>query len=259
MTSASGLSYINGLTYKGAKVIIQSMRSLRHLAWILATLFAAACQTVQPAIEPDGPVRAISDPSQLAVPDTTSPVTNSDFRIAPLDLIEVRVFGVPELEGEYQIDQNGQLKMPLIGIVPAKGFSTFELADALESKLGERYLQDPDVTVILKEAFARKVTVEGAVAKPGIYPIEGELSLLQTIAVSGGLTDTANPKRVAIFRTIEGERSAAVFNLEDIRRGKVEDPKVFGNDVIVVDGSDVKTNYREVLRSIPLFALFFVY
>ena len=139
---------------------------------------------------------------------------------------------------------------------PQKATRHLNSLQCLEEQLTADYLQEADVTVRVLKSLAQQVTVEGAVQDPGLYPLPGRVTLLQTIALSGGLTDDANPKRVVIFRTIEGERHAAGFNLEDIRSGVADDPVVYGNDVVVVDGGNVRSSYREFLRSVPLLTLF---
>ena len=192
----------------------------------------------------------------LSVPDTTALLSVADLRIGPLDKLKVNVFGVEQLTGEYQVDNNGRIRMPLIGEVDVKGFTPTELAEALETKFSERYLNKPEISVLVLESAGDQVTVEGTVAKPGMIPVRGRMSLLQAVALSGGLAEGANPKRVLIFRTIEGQRRAAVFDLVAIRRGRAEDPQVFGNDIVIVDGSATSNTYRELLRSIPLLALF---
>jgi polysaccharide biosynthesis/export protein len=195
----------------------------------------------------------------LAVPDTTSPVQSGDLRIGPMDLLEVSVFGASDLDGAYQVDFEGNLKLPLVGSFKAAGYTASELATYLEGRLSERYLQDPDVTVRISESLDRLVTVDGSVAKPGMYPVLGQLTLLQAIALSGGPTDNADPRRVIIFRQIEGKRTAAGFDLRAIREGKAEDPIVYGNDIVVVDGSEARRRYGDFLRSVPLLALFVLY
>ncbi len=225
----------------------------RLIYGVLAVLCAAllgACQSGG-----GGPARAAS----LPVPDTTSPVQSGDLRIGPMDLLEISVFGAPDLNDAYQVDFEGSLKMPLIGSFKAAGYTASELATYLEGRLSERYLQDPDVTVRITESQDRLVTVDGSVAKPGMYPVEGQLTLLQAIALSGGPTDNANTSRVIIFRQIEGKRNAAGFDLKAIREGKADDPIVYGNDIVVVDGSDARRRYGDFLRSVPLMALFLIY
>jgi len=197
--------------------------------------------------------------ANLAVPDSTSPVQSGDLRIGPMDLLEISVFGAPDLDDAYQVDFEGSLKMPLIGSFKAAGYTATELATYLEGRLSERFLQDPDVTVRITESQDRLVTVDGSVAKPGMYPVRGQLTLLQAIALSGGPTDNANTNRVIIFRQIEGKRNAAGFDLKAIREGKADDPIVYGNDIVVVDGSEARRRYGDFLRSVPLLALFLIY
>ncbi len=202
---------------------------------------------------------AVQTSTALSVPDTTLPIQSGDVRIGPMDLLEISVFGAPDLDDSYQVDFEGKLKLPLVGTIPAAGFTASELATHLERRLGETYLQDPDVTVRVSEASKRFMTVDGSVENPGMYPVEGQLTLLQAIALSGGPSDNANTRRVVVFRQIEGKRHAAGFDLKEIRQGNAEDPIVYANDIIVVDGSEARRTYGEFLRSVPLLALFFIY
>ena len=225
----------------------------RHSLWTLlvAALFALIGCSSNP--EPM--------PSTLAAPEaasTTQQIVFEDLLIAPADMLEISVFGVPELDGRYQVDYLGRIKVPLIGDVNAMGLSTYELSGILEKELGQTYLQDPDVNVVIAESteIQREITVEGSVTRPGIFPIESRLTLLQAIALAGGPSETANPRRVVVFRNIDGQRNAAAFNLLDIREGRAEDPIVFANDIVVMDGSEARRTYGEFIRSIPLLALF---
>jgi polysaccharide export outer membrane protein len=192
----------------------------------------------------------------LAVPDTISSVQSGDMRIGPLDILEMRVFGVPDLNGSYQVDPSGQLKIPLIGQVDARGRTTFELAASIERSLAERFVKNPQVSIRVEQAFNEQLTVEGAVGRPGMYPVTGSMTLLRAIALSGGLSEAADKRRVIIFRQIDGQRKAGAFDLKGIRSGALPDPPVYGNDVIVVDGSGARQTYQEVLRSLPLIGLF---
>lgn len=202
---------------------------------------------------------AVQTTTTLSVPDTTLPIQSGDVRIGPMDLLDISVFGAPDLDNSYQVDFEGKLKLPLIGTIPAAGFTASQLATNLERRLGETYLQDPDVTVRITEASKRFMTVDGSVKNPGMYPVEGQLTLLQAIALSGGPTENANARRVVLFRQIEGKRHAAGFDLKEIRQGNAEDPIVYANDIIVVDGSEARRTYGDFLRSVPLLALFFIY
>jgi len=230
------------------------MTRISGLLGLLVLAFAlAGCQSA------DVSRSAGQTTATLSVPDTTLPIQSGDVRIGPMDLLEISVFGAPDLDDSYQVDFEGKLKLPLIGTIPAAGFTASELATHLERRLGETYLQAPDVTVRVSEASKRFMTVDGSVENPGMYPVEGQLTLLQAIALSGGPSDNANTRRVVVFRQIEGKRHAAGFDLKEIRQGNAEDPIVYANDIIVVDGSEARRTYGEFLRSVPLLALFFIY
>jgi polysaccharide export outer membrane protein len=201
------------------------------------------------------PQASIQSTVGLSIPDTTSLVRSADLRISPLDVVEVRVFGVEQLNGTYQVDPSGDIKVPLVGVVKAQGLTSFDLAADLETRLAA-FVKSPQVSVRVSETLGQAFTVDGAVENPGIYPVRGSMTLLQALAVSGGTSEVADNRRVLVFRTIDGEKRAAAFDLEAIRRGTASDPPVYGNDVIVVDGSGTKASYRELLRAIPVLGLF---
>jgi polysaccharide export outer membrane protein len=183
-------------------------------------------------------------------------VMMADYKLSPGDIINVRVFELETLTGDQTIDVTGRVTFPLIGQISADGRTTSELQGDIAAKLRERYLQSPNVVVSLKAAVPRTVTVDGAVTKPGVYAIAPATTLIQTIALAQGLNTGANAKRVIIFRTIDGTRRAAAFDMTSIRNGTDPDPRIYPSDVVVVDGSVLGENYRLLLRSIPLVGLF---
>lgn len=196
-------------------------------------------------------------PPNFGAPDapTLAPL-ESGYRIAPMDTLSVSVFMMPDLSGDYQVDLTGKISLPLIGEVPAAQRTTAELDSALTEKFGERYLENPDVSVGIKESALRNVTVDGAVERAGAYPVAGPLTLMQAVALAGGTADDANPRRVAVFRQIEGQRQAAAFDLVDIRRGLEEDPAVYSGDIIIVDGSSIKEVHKKIVQSMPVISIF---
>lgn len=195
----------------------------------------------------------------LPIPDSTTSVSRGDLRLGAMDLVRVEVFGVESLDGTYQVSFDGHIKMPLIGDVKAVGLTPSELSILLEAEYGDQYLQDPDVSVSIAESVGRRITLDGSVQRPGLYPVTGSITLLQAIALGGGPADGANPRKVVVFRVIDRERRARAFDLVAIRNGNSADPEIYGNDIIVVDGSNVSETYRTVLRSIPLAALFLAF
>jgi polysaccharide export outer membrane protein len=197
------------------------------------------------------------DVASFGAPDAPSVAAiEEDYKIAPLDTLKVSVFQVPDLSGEFEVDLTGNIAMPLIGNVKAVDKTSRQLQADLAQRLGAKYLQSPQVSVGVKSSTRRSVTLDGSVRQPGMYPVTGSLTLIQAIALARGTDDAANPRRVAVFRQIGGQRMAAAFDLTSIRRGEAEDPKIYSGDIIVVDGSNVKALQREILTALPIFSIF---
>lgn len=193
----------------------------------------------------------------FGVPDAPTVVPlEQNYRIAPLDTLSIRVFKMTDLTGDYEVDLTGKISMPLIGEMSAIDMTTAELDQRLTARLGEKYLENPDVSVGIKSSTRRSVTVDGSVNKSGTFPVHGPTSLIQAIAAAGGTSENANPRRVAIFRQIGGQRQAAAFDLTSIRRGEGPDPQVYAGDIIVVDGSATKAAQRQILNSLPVLSIF---
>jgi polysaccharide export outer membrane protein len=207
------------------------------------------------------PVRVLAEeklPNFLPPPDHSGVALQQEaYRIGPLDKLDISVFQVPELTGSVEVDASGMISLPLVGGVQAGGKTTAELSQSIAGALKAKYLQDPQVTVVVKEAMSQKITVEGAVQQPGVYPIEGRTTLMQAIAMARGPDPQhANEKKVVVFRTVHGQREAAGFNLIDIRKGKADDPQVYGNDIIVLDTTNSRDLFRDFVSAIPVLAIF---
>jgi polysaccharide export outer membrane protein len=99
------------------------------------------------------------------------------------------------------------------------------------------------------------VTVEGAVQHSGQFPVNGPMTLIQAVALANGTRADANERRVAIFRTIEGKRQAAAFDLKDIRDARSPDPAVYAGDIVVVDGSRIKEIEQQLLQGVQIMTL----
>jgi polysaccharide export outer membrane protein len=167
------------------------------------------------------------------------------------------VFGVQELSKDVRVNSNGQISLPLIGAVMAGGRTIPELEAELARKYSDGYLQKPQVSVFVKEFTSQRVTLEGAVAKPGIYPITGKTTLLQAIALAGGVDDkTADLGGIVLMRQVDGKRMAAAYDLRQVRKGLVDDPLIYGDDIIVVEQSASKTALRRFLESVPVLGVF---
>lgn len=228
-------------------------RPLRQLVYIMAIMAAAA--SLSACVGRGGSVPY--DRTDFGVPDVEArPATQSAQIIGPLDKLQITVFQVEALSGEFQVDSGGNISFPLLGVVSARGRTAADLSQHIGQRLGERYLRAPNVQVAITEATDQTITVDGSVRQPGVVVIRGATTLMQAVALARGTSEDANPARVVVFRTINGERMAAAFDLRAIRRAEAIDPPIYGNDIVVVDGNSGRMLYREVVASIPLLGLF---
>lgn len=110
-----------------------------------------------------------------------------NYVIGPEDLLEIEVFGLPELSRTVRVANDGTISLALLGRVQAAGYTTVQLREELESRWGEKYLTNPQVTVFVKDFNAQPVSVIGAVEKPGIYYLSGPRTLIDMLSTAGGL------------------------------------------------------------------------
>lgn len=196
--------------------------------------------------------RAVSVTRALPAPTTTTSTLDfSNYRIGPRDELIVEVFGAPELRREGEVDAAGNLSLPLVGTVVAGGRTPNEVAASIATQLKGRYIRNPQVTVNIKKAVGQTVTVDGAVREPGVYPVAGRMTLQQAIASAKGADDLANLDNVVVFRRVENQQMAALFSLRQIRAGRVTDPQIFGNDIVVV-GENATRRFLRNLSQVPL-------
>lgn len=223
-------------------------------AVLLAVVVLGACAGSGGGAIKAGQAQAVTSTNTLPIPDTTTAtgayVGESDYHIGPLDLLEISVFQVDDLDREVRVNSSGYISLPLIGAVQAGGKTVAQLEADIAAKLAENYLQNPQVSVFVKEFTSQRVTVEGAVKKPGIFPITGRTSLLQAVAMSEGTDPLADESTVMVFRTVNGKRMAAVFDLRQIRGGKIEDPQLYGDDVVVIELSGSKTAITNIANTL---------
>jgi polysaccharide export outer membrane protein len=128
----------------------------------------------------------------------------ADQPVGPEDLLEVSVFEVPELNRTVRVSEKGAISLPLIGEVKVAGLTAREVEIRLREVLAEKYVADPQVTVLVKEFASRKVSVLGAVGKPGVYEMLGPRNLMQVLSQAGGLTPQAGAELFVIRRTRRG-------------------------------------------------------
>ncbi|RXR08497.1 polysaccharide biosynthesis/export family protein [Pseudoxanthomonas composti] len=210
------------------------------LLLVISLLFLTSCSSRPVASDMPPP-----DPLAGVVADT-------DYLISAGDLLTVQVFQIEELERQVRVDNSGRITLPLIGTIKAAGLSEDQLQKQITELYSKTYLQDPQVTVLVDEFTGRRVTVSGAVTKPGLYPVVGsKLTLQQAIAQAEGVSQLASRRNVVVFRQIDGEKKIARFDLPAIEKGEMPDPEIYGGDIVVVYRSDARLLLRTVLELTP--------
>lgn len=221
-----------------------------RIAGLVPVALLAACQ---PQLHPNLPQgRAAYQELQPALS-----AQGSAYLLHSGDVVTVNVFQEPDLKvEEVAIDGSGHLYLPLIGEVQAGGRTQAELSHEIERAYANGYLRSPRVAVIVKQTSSNTVSVEGEVEQPGVYPIQSGATLLTAMALAQSPTRTAKLDQVLVFRTVNGERMGARFDLTDIRSGSTPDPQILPGDVIVVGFSAARGVYRDILDAAPIFNIF---
>ena len=176
-------------------------------------------------------------------------VADADYKITPSDLLEIEVFGVSELKRTVRVNTSGQIAMPLIGTLSVAGLtpSDAEALIALQYS-GKNYLQDPQVSIFVKEFITQRITLDGALNKPGVYPLPGQISLLRALAMAGGGGQLADMENVMLFRmTSDGKSQVEKFDVLKIRKGDAADPMLQNDDVVVVNRENARVTLRDSL------------
>lgn len=233
---------------------------LQRLLLLCLAFGLAACASDNLRDVREGRAKMVTTMEDLPPPDSSSIEGvyqgQPDYRVGPQDQLEIAVYQLPELSRTVRVNTRGYISLPLVGPILVGGKTVTEIETELTEQLSKDFLQDPQVMVFVAEYASQRITIEGAVNRPGIMPLSSRTSLLQAIVMAGGVSETANPRGIIIFRTIKGQRMAAVFDLREIRGGNAPDPQVYGDDLIVVDESGSKSAYKTLIASIPVLGFF---
>ena len=176
-----------------------------------ALLLAAAAAQAQTPVGTSG-----AAPAPTAPRATTAAATTPDYRLVSGDKLRIEVYKDAQLSQSLQIRPDGKITLPLVGDVPAAGRTSVELRDAIAKSLQE-YMTDPTVTVIVTETSPQIIYVTGEVNKPGAYAlVNGQMSIIQAIALAGGLTDFANKKDIQVLRKTATGMEKLRFNYKEV-------------------------------------------
>jgi len=171
-----------------------------------------AQETVNPTVPPVA--QEAAKPAALAA----GPAADGSYVIGASDVITVTVLKEPTLSGSLLVRPDGMITMPLLGDVQASGLTPLHLAEGIAARL-KKYIQDPNVSVILTQINSRKVYLIGEIIKAGPVDITPGMTLLEAIACAGGLTQYANSKKMYILRSEEGKHVRIPVRYKDALKG----------------------------------------
>lgn len=227
-------------------------RTYRILVSLAASICLAGCARSDIPVGAYQPV-AMAEATQPSQPELPT------YRIGALDVLSLKIFQEPDFDLEkLPVDEDGTVFVPLVGRIMAAGMTTSELSAELADRLDEKFLVNPQVAIELEESYSYRVTVEGEVEEPGIFPVRGQMSLLQSVALAGGASEDASLTNVYVMRNIDNQKMIARFDLRDVRTGKMMDPALLPGDTVVVGLASARRVWRELLTVLPSLAGIFI-
>ncbi len=177
-------------------------------------------------------VAACSDPPPSKYP--TEQMHAEDATLGAGDTVEVRVYRQEEMSGPYEVSSEGNFSFPLIGLIVAEGKTPAAVQRDIQERLADGYLNNPSVTVLVKESKSKNISVVGEVSKPVTLPFADGMTLIDAIARAGGFTPMARKNAVTVTRNIEGKKTRYTIPAEDIGKGKANSFFIRPGDVVFV-------------------------
>lgn len=179
-------------------------------------LFAGGCQVTSYS----------AAPVEIPAEDTT---------LGPGDVFEVRVFGEKDLSGKYQIGPDGSIRFPFLGALAIGGREADEVARMISDGLREgNYLLEPQVSVFVEQTNSKRISVLGAVAKPGTFPIVPGMSVINAVSNAGGFTNLASKDDTVVTRRVSNKLERYRIAVSEIARGSSDDFPLRAGDIVFV-------------------------
>jgi len=240
------------------KILIKKL--MKKVITITSTLLLTACSSVStPPTMAETAAAAHSVDALNRAPTATAYATPqavskvayrpvASTAISPQDILDINVFKVPDLSVKgLKVESNGLISLPLVGSVHVAGLSVIQAENTITQRL-KKYMQDPKVSVVRTDnAVIKRVTVEGEVRTPGVFPIKGNLSFLQAIAMAQGITNLGNSKNVLFYR----DGAQHNISLDLVRTGQIPDPMLRGDDRIIVLKDPAKVREKKIIDYLP--------
>ena len=177
----------------------------------------AQAQPARPATAaPQTNARGTTPPAVAAAPGITLP---PEYTIGADDVLSIVFWRDKELSADVTVRPDGKISLPLLNDVQASGFTPSQLKDRIVEE-SKKYVEDPNVTVVVKQIHSRKVFITGEVRKPGPYPLTAPTTVLQMLSIAGGLADFAKSEKIMVVRTENGKPVSYKFNYKEVIEGK---------------------------------------
>ena len=215
-------------------VLSATIVSVTALAAASSTSLAVLAQAPAPVLTANAAASAPATAAAAAVP--VRPATPSGYVIGVDDVLSILFWRDKDLSApEITVRPDGKVTLPLLNDVQAAGLTPEQLRDTVLDA-ARKYVEDPNPTVIVKEIKSRKVFITGQVEKPGPYPLNGTVTVLQLIATAGGLRDFADGKNISVIRVRDGKQSVLEFNYQELlkKRYLSQNIELAPGDTVVV-------------------------
>jgi polysaccharide export outer membrane protein len=196
------------------------MNNLMLWVPVIALIGSGAAQGGQAA--PPKPVAVPATAPRTSAPATTAPAaagsevaTPSDYAIGAGDVLGIVFWREPDMSTEVTVRPDGRISVPLLNDIVVTGLTPDQLRQKLATD-AQRFVQDPNVTVVVKQINSRRVFITGQVAKPGPYPLIASMNVLQLISSAGGLLEYADEKEIVVMRIEDGKTTNYRFNYKEV-------------------------------------------
>ncbi len=193
----------------------------------LALLALGGCRTPKP--NAGGGMMDAADAANVAKPSSST--------LGSGDLLEVRVFQEVELSGVFRVSSEGTIDFPLCGRVLVGGMTSSQAADVLTTCLQNGFLKRPSVSVLIREYNSKKVFIFGEVAKPGTFPYEENMNIIQAVTLAGGFTRSGAKNSVSVTRVIDKQERKIKVAVQDIGVGIEKNFLLQPGDIIFIPES----------------------
>jgi polysaccharide export outer membrane protein len=249
---------------------------VRFLISLVATCLILSCASTRPSkkdvVSPESQIKEAESSRQVRLMNegilmralSSKRELYRDYKIGPEDLLEISVFEDEKLNKIVRVSSQGNISFPLLGIIRVKGLTSTELEKEIRDLLAEKYFKDPHVSVFIKEYRNQRISVMGAVEKPGVFDVTGQKTILDMLAMAGGLK--GEPEKAAgqllfLIRppVLEGLEQGKVKEKEDLNK-QVSNTFVIDLEELLINGDltlNLPLSHGDIIN-VPVSGKFFV-